>query len=149
MRAALILVGVGTLALMELEAPPRATKPVSEPSAGSGVSRDTLTTADRLEIPHMQHEAPVQPNSSSEPKSPPDQAAITAREPPKIVAQQKRGANAEKLTVVLPRPRPKHGISKATANPGPSKPIVEVKSCRPNAFDGLLKALNLSGGCET
>jgi len=62
MKVALVLVGVGTLALMELETPPRTTKPMNEPPAqgpvGSRASHDTLTTLDRLEIPKMQFEAP-------------------------------------------------------------------------------------------
>lgn len=68
MKAALILVGLGTLAVMELETSPRMTKPVNEPPVqapvGLHASRDTLTTADRLEIPHMQFEAPRQPADS-------------------------------------------------------------------------------------
>lgn len=74
MRAAL-LVGLGTLAVMELETTPRTTKPVNEPPAQATLelraSHDTLTAADRLEIPHMV-EAPPQPVSSSELMSPPD-----------------------------------------------------------------------------
>lgn len=66
---------------MEFETPPRTTKPVNEPAAqvtvGLRASNDTLTTADRLEIPRMQFEAP-QPVSSSEPMPPADQTAIVA-----------------------------------------------------------------------
>lgn len=69
MRTALILVGLGTLAMMELEASPRAKKPGPEPLAqttvGPAVSRDTLTAADRFEIVHVPHEATVQPISPS------------------------------------------------------------------------------------
>ena len=58
MRAILILVGLGTLVAMELKAPPRTRKTVNEPLAQSTVglsaSRDTLTKADRLEIPYVQ-----------------------------------------------------------------------------------------------
>ena len=65
MRAALILVGLGTLVAMELEAPPRTAKAVIEPKSQSTVgishSRDTLTKADRLEIHDVQHQAPARP----------------------------------------------------------------------------------------
>lgn len=157
MRAALVVVGLAALAAMEFETPPRTTKPVQEPLArttvGLGVSRDTLTAADRLEIPHAQQAAPAQSISLIEPIAPPiaspGQAAGTAQDPPKITEQRRRGAGAAKLAVMLPRPRPKHRISRTVAGTDRPKAIVEVKSCRPGAFDGLLKALNLSRGCET
>jgi hypothetical protein len=50
---------------------------------------------------------------------------------------------------MLPKPRPKHSASKKTANTERSKATIAVKFCRPNAFDNLLKALNLSPACET
>jgi hypothetical protein len=107
-EVALILVGLGTLAVMELKTPPRTTKPVNEPPAQATVGlralHDTLTTADRLETPHMQFEAPPQPVSSSEPMPPPDQTAIVAQEPLKIIEQHKRSESGEKSAVMLPRP---------------------------------------------
>lgn len=82
--------------MMEFETLPRRTKPVNEPPAqvtvGLRASNDTLTTADRLEIPHMQFEAP-EPVSSSEPMPPADQTA--APEPSKIVEQHKRSASGD------------------------------------------------------
>jgi hypothetical protein len=149
MRAALILVGLGTLVAMELEAPPRARKAVNEPLAqltlGLSASRDTLMKADRLEIPYVQYEAPAQPISSVERTPPPDPTAIIPQEAPKIIDQHRRGA----VVIMLPKPRPKHTASKKTANTQRSKVTIEVKSCRPNTFDSLLKALNLSPACET
>lgn len=151
MRVALILVGLGTLAVMELETPPRTTKPVNEPPAqvtvGLRASNDTLTTADRLEIPHMQFEAAPQPVSLSEPMPPSDQTAIVAQEPSKIIKQHKRSASGEKSAIMLPKPRPRQGTSKATANANRAKPVAKV--CRSGTFDGLFKALNLSTGCQT
>ncbi|MBR0717012.1 hypothetical protein [Bradyrhizobium liaoningense] len=153
MRVALILVGFGTLAVMELETPPRMTKPVNEPPAqatvGLRASHDTLTEADRLEIPQLQFEAPPRPASSSEPKHPPDQTAIVARVPLKIIERHKRSASGGKSAVMLHRPRPGHGTSKAIANAKRAKPVAEVKPCRSGVFDGLFKALNLSTGCQT
>jgi hypothetical protein len=149
MRAALIVVGLGTLVAMELEAPPRTRKAVNEPLAQSTVgidaSRDTLTKADRLEIPYVQHEAPAQPTSSVERTTSPDPTAVIPQEASKIVDQHRRGA----VVVMLPKPRPKHIASKKAANTERSKVTIEVKSCRPNTFDSLLKALNLSPACET
>jgi hypothetical protein len=149
MRATLILVGLGTLVAMELEAPQRTPKAVSEPLALSTVtvsaSRDTLTKADRLEIPFVQHEAAAQPISAVERTPPPDPAAIIPKERPKLIDQHSRGA----VAVMLPKPRPKHAASNRTAKAERSKLTTEIKSCRPNPFDRLLKALNLSPGCET
>ena len=71
MRTALVLVGLGILAMMELEASPRTKKPGNQPLApttvGLAISRDTLTAADRFEIAHVQHEATVQLISPVEP----------------------------------------------------------------------------------
>jgi hypothetical protein len=76
---------------------------------------------------------------------PPDPTAIIPQEVPKIVDQHRRGA----VVVMLPKPRPKHTASKKSANTERSKMIIAVKPCRPNTFDNLLKALNLSPACET
>jgi len=149
MRATLILVGLGTLVAMELEAPPRTRKAVNEPLAqstvGLGASRDTLTKADRLEIPYTQYEAPAQRISSVERTPPPDPTAIIPQEVPKIVDQHRRAA----VVVMLPKPRPKHAASRKTANTERSKATIAVKFCRPNTFDKLLKVFNLSPACET
>jgi hypothetical protein len=149
MRAALILVGLGTLVAMEFEAPPRTRKAVNEPLAQSTVglsaSRDSLTKADRLAIPYVQYEARAQRIASVERMPPPDPKAIIPQEVPKIVDQHRRGA----AVVMLPKPRPKHTAFKKTANTERSKVTSAVKFCRPNSFDSLLKALNLSPTCET
>ncbi|MGX0960352.1 type IV secretory pathway VirB10-like protein [Bradyrhizobium japonicum] len=168
MKAALILVGFSTLAVMELETAPRMTKPVNAPpvqaTVGLRVSADTLTTADRLEIPHMQFEAPPQPVSVSKPMPPP-QTAIVAQQPLKIIAPHQRTASGRKFAVVLPRPRPGQGRSKQTSketsketskqtskaivNAKRANPVAEVKPCRSGVFDGLFKVLNLSTGCQS
>jgi hypothetical protein len=153
MRAALILVGLAALVVMELGTPPRKPKPVHEPlsqlTVGSSVSRDTLTPADRLEIHHVRNEAPLRPISPIETSVPLVQAATTAQEPPKNIDQPKRSATARKSAVLLPRPRPKQRISRTTVNANRSQATAEVKSCRPGAFDSLLRAFSLSPGCES
>jgi hypothetical protein len=173
MRAALILVGLGTLAVMEIQSPPRATKSVDTPFAqttlGFAASGDTLTAADRLEIPHAQQQASAQQIFSPEPIAPPVQPAAAAPEPAPIVEQPERAVPAGKPAVVLPKPRPKdlskhlpkdlskdlskdlpkRQVAKATAKTTRSKPVVEAKPCQPGAFDGLFKALNLPLGCQT
>ncbi|MBW5440902.1 hypothetical protein FXB41_41075 [Bradyrhizobium canariense] len=149
MRVALFLVGLGTLAVMELEAPPRITEPANEPPAlatvGLRPSHDTLTKADRLEIPRF--EAPPQPLSSSELKNPSDHIPIVARAHSKIIEQE--GNASGKSAIMLPRPRPRHGIFKASAGASRAKPVAEAKPCLSGAFDGVLKALNLQTRCQT
>ncbi|TYL80762.1 hypothetical protein FXB38_23930 [Bradyrhizobium cytisi] len=150
MRVALLLVGLGTLAAMELEAPPRMTEPVNEPPAqattGLRPSHDTLTKADRLEIP--QFRAPPQPLSSSQLMHPPDHTAIVAQAPSKIIEQQKGNASGNSA-IMLPRPRPRHGTSKANAGASGPKPVAEAKPCRSGAFESLFKVLNLQTRCQT
>jgi len=155
MRAALILVGLSTLAIMELETAPRTTKAASEPLAqsttvGMSDSRGTLTKTDRLEIPFLQYDALAQPSSFG-PIAQPDMTPIVPQQVPNITNRHKPGANEKKVVVVKPKPRPKHQESKKAAKTDRPKATTEIKikPCRPNAFDGLLKALNLSPGCET
>lgn len=178
MRAALILVGLGTLAVMESQTPPRVTKPVDarfvQTTLAFAASGDTLTTADRLELPHPQQQASTQQIFSPEPIVPPVQPTVaTAQEPQSVVEQPARAVAAEKPAVVLPKarprdlakdltkdltknlakdspkPPPRHQIAKEAAKTTRSKPVVEAKSCQPGAFDGLFKALSLPLGCQT
>jgi hypothetical protein len=158
MRAALILVGLGTLAVMEIQTPPRAPKSVETPLLAQATLRfiassDTLTAADRDEIPHARQQPSARQIFSPEPIVPPVQSAAVVPEPAPVVEQPERAALVGKPAVVLPKPRPKqlrrHQIAKATAKTTRSKPTVETKSCQPGAFDGLFKALSLPLGCQT
>ena len=172
MRAALILVGVGSLAAMEFQTPPRVAKAVNQPltqsTVGVGDSQDTLAKADRLEIPYFQNELPTQPISFVARMPPADSAPVISKTPvvskeaSKIVSGNRRDAKTKKVAFAGPKPRPKipdskpgpkttdskTTDSKTVANTSRSKAPMDVKPCRPNAFDSFLKALNLSSGCE-
>jgi hypothetical protein len=161
MRAALILVGVGSLVAMELRTPPRVAKAVNQPltqsTVGVGDSRDTLTKADRLEIPYFQNELPTQPISFVQRMPPADSTPVISKEASKIVSGNRHDAKTKKVAFVRPKlrskipdskPRPKTTDSKTVANTNRSKAPMDVKPCRPNAFDSFLKALNLPSGCE-
>ena len=155
MRAALIVVGLSTLAIMELETPPRTTKAAVEPLAqstavGMSDSRGTLTKTDRLEIPFLQYDVIAQP-SSFEPITQPDMTPVIPQWVTKTTNEHKPSANEKKLVVVRPKPRPTQQESKKAAKTDRPKVTTEIKikPCRSNAFEGLLKALNLSSGCET
>jgi len=167
MRAALILVGVGSLAAMEFQTPPRVAKAVNQPltqsTVGVGDSQDTLAKADRFKIPYFQNELPTQPISFVARMPPADSAPVISKTPvvskeaSKIVSGNRRDAKTKKVAFAGPKPRPKIPDSKsrpkttdtkAVANTSRSKAPMDVKPCRPNAFDSFLKALNLSSGCE-
>ena len=165
MRAALILVGVGSLVAMELGTPPRVAKAVNQPLTQSTVgvadSRDTLAKADRLEIPYFQNELPTQPISFVERMPPADSTPIISKQASKIISGNRHDAKTKKVAFVRPElkpklrpkipdsePRPKTTDSKTIANTSRSKAPMDVKPCRPNAFDSFLKALHLPSGCE-
>jgi hypothetical protein len=177
MRAALILVGVGSLVAMELRTPPRVAKAVNRPltqsTVGVGDSQDTLAKADRLEIPYFQNELPAQPISFVARMPPADSTPIISKTPSiskeasKIVSGNRHDAKTKKVAFVGPKLRPKipdskpgpkttdskttdskTTDSKTVANTYRSKAPIDVKPCRPNAFDSFLRALSLPRGCE-
>jgi len=159
MRAALILVSVGSLVAMELATPPRVARAVNQPrapsTAGAGASRDTLATVDRLEIPYFQNELPAQPIAFVERMPPADSTPVISKDAGKIVSENRRDAKTRKVVGPKPRPKipdskpgPKTADSSTVANAHRSKAPMDAKPCRPNAFDSFLKALKLSSGCE-
>ena len=163
MRAALILVGVGSLFAMERGTPLRVAKAVDQPPTQSTVgvsdSRDTLP-AGRLEIPYFQNELPTLP-ISFELTPPADSTPVISKEASKVVSGDRHDAETRKIAFVRPKPTPKFPDSKPRPNTRPTttdsntvantyRPTapMDVAPCRPNAFDRFLKALNLRSGCE-
>jgi hypothetical protein len=161
MRISLIVVGLCTLTVMELGTPSRtstrAPDPFEQITFDVSVLSDTLETADRIETHHLKYEVPVQPVSPVEPTLPPlDVTAIIPEDDSNIVG---RGINGKKEVVRKPKPKPKSTTPNkprpklTDSNKAPkaerSKAVAELKPCRPNVFDGLLQALNLSSRCQT
>ena len=76
MRMGLIVVSLSALTVMELGTPLRtktnAPDPFDQLTVDVSVTPDTLEAADRIEIHHLQDEAPLQPASPIEPALPPD-----------------------------------------------------------------------------
>jgi hypothetical protein len=152
----LLVVGLGVLTVMELGTPSRTTGKAPDPfeqiKFDTRVSGDTLRKGDRLEIHHSQHEMPAEPISPVEPARPTDVTNLV----PKSNAVA-RGTNGKTDAIRKPKPKyaapdspqPKPANSNKTATTDRPKAIVEVKPCRPNAFDSLLQALNLSSRCQT
>jgi hypothetical protein len=189
MRAALILVGVGSLVAMEIATPPRVAQAVNQPltqsTVGAGDPRDTLAKADRLEIPYFQKQLSIPLISLVERMPPAGSTPVISKEAGKIVGgirhdtktdakfdsktDAKSDPKTKKVASVRPKPRlkipeskprpkirpetrpetrPKTTDSKTVATAHRSKAPMDVKPCRPNAFDNFLKALKLPSGCE-
>ena len=164
MRAGLLVVGLSALTIMELGTPRRtktsAPDRFEQLTVGVSASGDTLETADRREIHYLHHEASVQPVASLEPTPASDGTAITPEKNPGTVGI---GTGDKKPVVRKSKPGPKNQPEYAepdksgprSANPNKaagmarSKPTAEARPCRPNAFDGLLQALNLPARCQT
>jgi len=69
---------------------------------------------------------------------------------PKIASRHWHHHNAKKLAAVSPDRRIKIHQPKNGKNIDRAKATVDLKPCRrPEGFAGLLRALNLSSGCET
>lgn len=161
MRAGLLVVGLSALTIMELGTPRRtktsAPDRFEQLTIGVSVSGDTLETADRREVHRLQHEAPVQPISSVEPTPPPDAtAALTPEKDPGTVGSATGGKKpvAGKLRpgskyTEPDKPKPQSTNPNKAARVARPKPMGEARPCRPNAFDGLLQALNLPARCQT
>ena len=126
MRAALIVVGLSTLAIMEIETPPRTTKAAVEPLAqstavGMSDSRGTLTKTDRLEIPFLQHDAMAQPSSfRTDCSTGHDTHHSTTGTKIQLIGTSP-DANEKQVVVVKPKPRPKHQESKKACKDGSAK----------------------------
>jgi len=159
MRIGLIVVGLCTLTIMELGTPARtktsAPDPFEQLAVDVSVSRDTLETADRLEMHHFQHEARVQTISPVEPTPPLDVTAIIPEEDSSTVGRTNDKKDVVRKLKPKPKytspnkPRPKLTNSDKAPKTERSKAMVEVKPCRATAFDSLLQALNWSSRCQT
>jgi hypothetical protein len=161
MRMGLIVVSLSTLTIMELGTRSSTKTSVPDPldqlTINVSASSDTLDTADRLEMHRLQNKPPLQTISPVEaPPQPPDVTASVQEE----ASSAGLSANDRKDVVKTPKPRPKYtepnkpGPKRTNSNTVPkterSKAIVEVKQCRTNPLDSLLKALKLSSPrCQT
>ena len=159
--AGLPIVCLVLLAAVAIKAGTAASRPSGiDPSpdqtiAGSDVPQDTLTKADKLEIPHMRELRPVEPLTRL--ASPTPQPSLPL--PPvvaKSASRQRHEPNSIKVTdnsqdrhIKSPESKTAREAKKSK-NVEPSKPMVDLRSCRrPEGFAGLLRALNLSPGCDT
>lgn len=142
--------------------PPDIEPLLEQTTARPDVPHDTLTKADKLEIPYMRGVTrPVEPvmrlaNATPEPSLP--RPLVVA----KVASRQRHDPNPIKVTnnsqdrqIKSSQPKKvgeakKVRETKKSKNAEPSKAIVDLRPCRrPEGFAGLLWALNLSPGCDS
>jgi hypothetical protein len=124
-------------------------------TVGSGVPQDTLTKADKLEIVYVRKAVPVEPITRFA-KATPGPSLPLPTTVPKFASRHWHDPNSIKVTNNSRDQRIKSSQSKKvresnkSKNVEPSKAIVDLRPCRrPEGFAGLLRALNLSPGCDT
>jgi hypothetical protein len=114
-----------------------------------GSSPDTLTKADKLEIAYVPFQValePVMPDTPVSDKTSPQPLSLTI---PKIVSRHLHDHAARKSATVSPTRRIKIQEPKNNKNVDRAKTTVDLRPCRrPEGFAGLLRALNLSPGCD-
>jgi hypothetical protein len=123
---------------------------LEQTTIATGSSHDTLTKADKLEIAYVRvpiAAEPVMPATPVADETSPQPLSLTV---PKIVSRHWHDHNAKKLAAVSPDRRIKIQQPKNGKNVDRAKATVDLRPCRrPEGFAGLLRALNLSPGCDT
>ena len=152
--AVLCLIGVGAMVAIRARTPPpppNAGASPDETTIASDSSRDTLTEADKLESAYVRAplvEEPVMQVTKATDENPPRPPGSTAT--PKIVSRHWHDPNAGKSASVSPGRSIKIQQRKNGKNVDGGKATGNLRSCRhPEGFAGLLRALNLSPGCDT
>ena len=148
----LCLSGAGGVAAINAgtSTPPPIVAASPEPTTSDKISsRDTLTEADRVDITHV-HDvvaaAPTIPITRAPGETSPQPAAPTRSA--KNLNRHWHDPNARKSAASPPDRRIKNQqASRKSIDRG--KPTVDLRPCRrPEGFAGLLRALNLTSGCD-
>ena len=154
-------VGIAVLCLISLGAmvaisagPPTPTPNVEaapeQITIATGSSRDTLTNADKLEIGYIPIRVAVEPVMLARQASDETSPQPLTFPIPKIASRHWHHHNAKKLAAVSPDRRIKIHQPKSGKSVDRSKATNDPRPCRrTEGFAGLLRALNLSSGCET
>jgi hypothetical protein len=138
--------------------PPNVSASPVQTTVGKTDSQDTLTKADKLEIAYVRDAVaagPAPPVMKTPDETPAQPAGPTATA--KIVSRAWHDPNARKSAAAFPRrrikdqePKTSKQEPKTSKNVDRAKPTVDLRACRrPEGFAGLLRALNLSPGCDT
>jgi hypothetical protein len=144
--AAVVAINAGTST-----PPPTVGASPEQTTVGEPFSRETLTEADKLEIAYVRDPVAVEslmPVTMASDEILPQRLSPTAT--PKIVSPHWHHPLAKKPPTVSPDGRIKIRESKKNKNVERGKVTVDPRSCRrPEGFAGLLRALNLSPGCDS
>jgi len=131
--------------------PPAVGVSPEQTTVGETFSQDTLTKADRLEIAYALSPVAVEPAmlvTKAPDETPAQPASPTAN--PGIASRHWHDPNARKSAAVSPARRIKNQEPKKSKSVDRAKATVELRACRrPEGFAELLRALNLSPGCDT
>jgi hypothetical protein len=152
--AVLCLIGLGPMVAIRFgipTPPPNVRASPEQGTVGKSFSQDTLTKADKLEIAYVRVPVvAVEPvmlvtkAPDETPSQPPSPVA-----PPKIVSRHWHDPNAKNSGAAPPGRHTKYQEPKTTKNVERAKAPVDLRPCwRPEGFAGLLRALNLSPGCD-
>ena len=155
----LCLSGLGAMVAISAETstpPPTVETSLEQTTVGESFSQhtfsqDTLTKADRMEIAYVGDAVavePAMPAAKAPDETAPRPPGPTA--PPRIVSRHWQDPNVKKSAAVSPGRRIKDQQPKKNGNVDRGKATVDLRACRrPEGFAGLLRALNLSPGCDT
>jgi hypothetical protein len=150
--AGVCLIGLGAMVGIKAglpTSPPNVATSPEETTIGVGSTHDTLSKADRLEIAYDRLPAAVEPvvlaTQVSDETSSQENLAVQT-----IVNRHWHDHTAKKSAAVSPDRRIKMQQPKNRKSVDRSRATVDLRPCRrPEGFAGLLKALNLSPGCDT
>jgi hypothetical protein len=170
--AVLCLIGLGAIVALRAgtPTPPLSTRPSpAQTTVDEIFSQDTLTKADRLDIAHVRDliaPKPVMLVAKAPHETPPQPSGPTSTT--NIVSRHWHDPHARRPAAVSPGRRIKGGESqkgnqeskkgnqekgnqeKKGNNVDRGKPTADLRPCRrPEGFAGLLRALNLTPGCDT
>jgi hypothetical protein len=131
---------------------------VDETTVGTGLTQDTLTKADRLEITYVRQETPAQSAlPPTEPFIPPVPKIVPPVET-RTISRHWRDPNARTSSAAKSKRHKQAVATKKRKSVDPkdhqaadrSKPAEQAKACsRPGAFGDLLRSLNLSPACHS
>jgi hypothetical protein len=151
--AVLCLIGLGAIVTIKAGTPspgPNVGVAPDQTTVDKSSSQDTLTKADKLEIAYVRDRVAVQSVmlvTKAPDETPPQPLSPTATS--RIVSRHWHDPHAKKSAAVSPDRRIKIQEPKKSKNVDRGKATVDLRPCRrPEGFAGLLRALNLSPGCD-
>ena len=151
--AGLCLIGLGALVGINAGHPtptPNVGASAEQTTIATDSSHDTLTEADKLEIAYVRVPVAAEPvmlATRVSDETSPQPLSLTIS---KTVSRHWHDRNAKKSAAVSPDRRIKIQEPKSGKSVDRSKATADLRPCRrPEGFAGLLRALNLSPGCDT